>query len=121
MAESTNTCPIHPNQATAEGLPCRACVAGQPPTAYKNPPPEGGYLKRPLVEITRMGPVVKVLKSLDSNVERLAKAVEQLIFEAYEYQSHKPEVDTSGPEPQVMYTDQDEHDIRDIVEAMKEE
>jgi len=107
-------CTLHPEVplALVDGS-CRSCVKHLAPTADKNPPPEGGFLKRPLVEFTRT-------KKIETQLTRIANALEQLLIQQYGFFTDAPSTDTSGPEPQVMYTDHDEHDIQDILDDMKE-
>ena len=69
--------------------------------------------KRPFIEITRT-------KKIETQLARIATALEQLLLQQYGYHTDIPTTDTSGPEPEVMYTDQDEHDIQDIIDDMKE-
>ena len=69
--------------------------------------------RRPFIEITRT-------KKIETQLTRIAAALEQILIEAYGYHTDIPTTNTSGPEPQVYYTDQDEHDIRDIVDDVKE-
>jgi len=67
------------------------------------------------IDITR----VKT-KAVETQLTRIANALEQLLVEAYGYNTDAPTTDASGPEPQVMYTDQDEHDIQDILDEVKD-
>ncbi len=113
-------CPIHPEQLVAPGLACLSCDANLPPTAYKNPPLEGGFLKRPLVEITRTKKIETALGLIEKDLERIATALEQFLIEEHGYHTEVPTVDTSGPEPQVEYTDQDRFDIEEMIEEVEE-
>jgi len=70
--------------------------------------------KRPFIEFTRT-------KKIETQLTRIATALEQLLIEAYGYHTDIPTTDTSGPETQVMYTDHDEHDIQDILDDMKDQ
>jgi len=67
------------------------------------------------IDITR----VKT-KVVETQLTRIANALEQLLVEAYSYYTDAPTTDTSGPEPQVIYTDHDEQDIQDILDEVKE-
>jgi len=69
--------------------------------------------KRAFIEFTRT-------KKIETQLTRIANALEQLLVEAYSYNTDAPTTDASGPEPQVMYTDHDEHDIQDILDEVKE-
>jgi len=69
--------------------------------------------KRPFIEITRT-------KKIETQLTRIANALEQILIQQYSYFTDAPTTDTSGPEPQVLYTDHDEHDIQDIVDDMKD-
>jgi len=80
---------------------------------YEDLQAEAVQQKRPWIEITRT-------KKIETQLTRIANALEQILVEAYGYHTDKPETDTSGPEPQVYYTDHDEQDIQDIVDAAKE-
>jgi len=88
---------------------CRACIGQLPPDIGKES--KGG--RRPFIEITRT-------KKMETQLTRIACALEQLLIEAYGYHTEIPTTDTSGPDPQVYYTDHDEHDIRDIVDEVEE-
>jgi hypothetical protein len=77
-------------------------------------------MDKPLVEITRLGPVTKVLHEINTNLGRLATALEYILIEEYGFHAKPAVTDTKGPEPEVQYTDQDEYDIEEIVEAVKE-
>ncbi len=69
--------------------------------------------KRPFIEFTRT-------KKIEVQLTRIATALEQLLIEAYNFHTDIPTTDTSGRDPEVMYTDHDEQDIQDIVDDMKD-
>ena len=118
-------CPYHPENTldSSMGLVCQACEAKLPPTAEwwkKNVKLSEKAVKRPLIEFTRTKKIEKHLAAIGKDLGRIATALEIILQEAYGYQSQVPTVDTSGPEPQVGYTDQDEYDINEIVDEMGE-
>jgi len=89
-----------------------ACADRRPPDV-PSPPAVPFEKKRPFIEITRT-------KKIETQLTRIANALEQILIHQFNYHTDAPTTDTSGPEPQVMYTDHDEHDIQDIVDEMKE-
>ena len=81
-----------------------------------------GERKRSLIEIefTRTKKIEKHLESIGKDLGRIAEALEVYLAYEYSYQSKPPVVDTSGPEPEVTYTNQDKYDINEIAEGVEE-
>jgi len=117
---SIENCIRHPTVALSpiDGS-CQACIARITPDKERKPyedlQKEAAQQKRAFIEITR----VKT-KEVETQLTRIANALEQLLIEAYNFHTDTPTTDTSGPEPQVYYTDHDEQDIQEIVDDMKD-
>ncbi len=81
-----------------------------------------GEKKRSLIEIefTRTKKIEKALGLIGGDLKRIADALEVYLAYEYGYQSQVPVADTSGPDPQVEYTNQDRFDIEEMIEEVEE-
>lgn len=115
-------CKRHPENTIDDlrGIVCQSCIAGLPPTLDTKD--QLGERKRSLIEIefTRTKKIEKHLAAIGKDLGRIATALEVYLAYEYSYQSKPLREDTSGPEPQVTFTNQDEYDINEIVEEMGE-
>lgn len=85
---------------------------GQDKEPYRLKPPKSPWLQ---IDYARTPP------GIEKQLTRIADCLEAILEQAYGYSMTPPKGDTSGPEPQVMYTDQDKYDIDEMVERVKEE
>jgi len=70
------------------------------------------------VNITRMKPTATALKGIQRDLARIADCLEVLVEAAYGIRMKVQEADTSGEEPQVFYTDEEEDFKREYLEKM---
>jgi hypothetical protein len=65
-------------------------------------------------------PVLKRLDALTAQIKRLADAYEESLAQQGLHM-HPPKADTSGDEPEALYTDEEMDAARDLVEQWKQE
>ncbi len=76
---------------------------------------KGAFLE---VNISKNKTIVAQLSLINSNVARLALAIENLLEQAYGFRSRPGEM--GGEEPTTDYTDQDKYDIAEALEQAKD-
>jgi hypothetical protein len=67
------------------------------------------------VNLLRLGPLVKAVQELNEQVKRLADAYERKLAEEGLYMQ-PPKTDTSGPEPEAIYSDEEMDWMREQLE-----
>lgn len=69
------------------------------------------------VNIVKLGPLTNAVKDLCKQVTRLAEAYEMELAYSKGIHVKPPKADTSGPEPDVLYTDEELDTLREQLEA----
>ncbi len=70
------------------------------------------------VNIARMKPTASALKGMQRDLARIADCLEVIVEQAYGIRMKAQQADTSGEEPQVFYTDEEEDFKREYLEKM---
>ena len=71
------------------------------------------------VTFIRLKSVISELRGIRKELERLADCWEAELSEVHRINMRPPKADTSGPEPTVVYTDEEEGWARESIERLK--